>query len=80
MGNSHKKKIEEITCRIQCTKDKKCYEANIENICKAEDIGLPTHLICLEENPQHCSFSLSIGGKYYCGCPLRFYIAKEFKK
>ena len=72
MENSYKNKIEEISSRIHCTKDIKCYESNLENICKAEDIGLPVHLVCLEENPQTCPFSLSIGGKYFCGCPLRF--------
>ncbi len=80
MENSYKKKIENIVCRIHCTKDIKCYEANIENICKAEDIGLPMHLVCLEEKPQTCNFSLSIGKEFYCGCPLRFYIARELKK
>ena len=78
--NNYKSKLEEITCRIQCKKDIKCYESNFENICKAEDTGLPTHLICLENKPQNCRFSLSIGEKYYCGCPLRFYIARELKK
>jgi hypothetical protein len=80
MEKNNKKKIEEITCSIQCTKDKKCYESDLENICKADDIGLPSHLICLEDNSQNCNFSLSIGEKYYCGCPLRFYIARELKK
>jgi hypothetical protein len=80
MEDSYKKRIKEIICRIHCTKDKKCYESNLENICKAEDIGLPVHLVCLEEKPQNCSFLVSIGEKDYCGCPLRFYIAKELKK
>jgi hypothetical protein len=78
--NNYKSKIEKIICRIQCTKNIKCYESNFENICKAEDIGLPVHLICLEERPQNCSFLVSIGEKDYCGCPLRFYIANELKK
>ena len=76
----YQSKIETIICRIQCTKDTKCYESNLENICKAEDIGLPTHLVCLEENPQNCSFLISFGEKNYCGCPLRFHIARKLKK
>jgi len=80
MEKIYQEKIEKIICRLQCTKDVKCYETNFENICKAENVGLPLHLICLEENPQDCGFSLSIGKKVYCGCPLRFYIARELKK
>jgi len=78
--NNYTSKIEKIISRIQCTKDIKCYESNFENICKAEDRGLPLHLVCLDEKPQNCSFSLSFGKKVYCGCPLRFYIARELKK
>ena len=80
MENSHEKTIGKIISRIQCTKHTKCYESNFENICKAEDKGLPVHLVCLEDKPQDCHFSLSIGEEFYCGCPLRFYIARELKK
>ena len=78
--NSYKKNIEKIISKMQCTKDIKCYESNFENLCKAEDRGLSYFLVCLEEKPQNCSFSLFFGKEYYCKCPLRFYIARELKK
>ncbi len=80
MENSYKKKIDKIISKIHCTKGIKCYESNLENLCKAVDIGLPLHLVCLDEKPHNCSFSISLGEKIYCGCPLRFHIAKELKK
>ena len=78
--NNRASEIEKIISTIECKKDIKCYESNFENICKAKDIGLKLFLVCLEENPQTCHFSLSFGKEYYCKCPLRIYIAKELKK
>jgi hypothetical protein len=75
-----RKEYRKIINRIQCTKDIKCYESNFENICKAEDIGLPLFLVCLEKKSEVCSFSVSFGSKYYCRCPLRIYAARELKK
>jgi hypothetical protein len=48
--------------------------------CKAKDIGLETHIECLEEDSLECQFSVAFGGLYYCHCPLRIYIAKNLKK
>ena len=73
------KDIEKIIGQIECPKDFKCFQVGFEKLCKANDIGLETHLICEEAKPQECVFSISYGDSYYCNCPLRLYIAQNFE-
>jgi len=74
------KKIDEIIGGMKCPKGFKCYINGFKNLCKAEDIGKKNILVCLDENPEECVFSMPIGSKNYCQCPLRVYLAKELKK
>ena len=74
------KKIEEIIGGMQCPKNFKCAEGGFERLCAAEDTGLEGYLICLDEKPWACSFSLAFGQRHFCRCPLRVYLAKELKK
>jgi len=77
----HKKEIERIIGQMQCSKDFECYTSGFETLCKAEDVGMESHLACLEERPFECKFSVGfLGDRYYCKCPLRVYIAKKLKK
>jgi hypothetical protein len=76
----HAKEIEKIIDDLQCPKNFKCSRLGLERLCKAKDIGLETHIECLEEDSLECQFSVAFGGLYYCHCPLRIYIAKKLKK
>ncbi len=38
--------------------------------CKTEDIGLESFLICLENKPKKCMFSITFGDRYFCKKPL----------
>ncbi len=81
MKQDYKKEIEEIIGQMECPEDFKCYKLGLKNLCKARDVGIKTFLVCLEENPQKCKFSVSFGRhSYFCQCPLRVYIAKKLKK
>jgi len=73
-------KIKEIIGGMKCPKDFICYKSGFEKLCKAEDVGKKSILLCLEENPIDCKFSLPIGSTYYCQCPLRVYLAKNLKR
>lgn len=73
-------RIKEIIGDMQCPKDFICYKSGFEKLCKADDVGRKNLLICLEEDPLDCKFSLPIGSTYYCQCPLRNYIARKLKK
>jgi hypothetical protein len=72
--------IEKIIAGMECPKDFLCYKSGFNSLCKAEDIGVDSFLVCLEEKPQECNFSRSSEHRFLCKCPLRIYIAKELKK
>jgi hypothetical protein len=65
--------------KIECSKDFQCYESKFKDLCRAEDIGLKSFLLCQEEN-RDCNFAIFFIDEYLCKCPLRVYIAKELKK
>jgi hypothetical protein len=78
---------EEVTARIQslidsmsCPKDFKCAEGGFETLCKAKDVGLKRHLVCLDDDPEACLFAMPMDDTYFCQCPLRVYIAKNLSR
>ena len=73
------KKIEKIMAGMKCPKDFRCAESGFERLCKAEDIELDNHLLCLEDNPFQCNFSVVVETKHFCTCPLRVYLSKKLK-
>jgi len=77
MEDSTKRKIEEIIGEMKCPKDFVCYKSELQDLCKAEDVGMQSYLKCLEENPSDCVFSMGYAESHYCTCPLRCYIAKK---
>jgi hypothetical protein len=80
MRDEDRKKIEELIGEMHCPKDFKCVESGFELLCEAKDVGLDHHLVCLEPTAFQCRFSLMVERDYYCGCPLRIYIAKHLGK
>jgi hypothetical protein len=72
--------IEEIIDGLECSKDFLCYRSGFNSLCKTEDNGIESVLVCSEEEPQKCNFSHSSEYRFFCKCPLRIYIAKELKK
>ena len=80
MVKKHKKEIDAILNGLQCSKDFVCCTSGLKKLCKAEDIGLGSFLICLEKDPKACNFFVLFGDKHFCQCPLRVYIAKKLWK
>ena len=80
MEKDNERKIREIIDGLKCPKDFRCYKSGFEYLCKAEDIGQDTFLVCHEKDSAGCKFSVSFGKGHFCKCPLRIYIAKEFNK
>ena len=72
--------IDEIRKRMKCKKGFNCAESGFEKLCRAKDIGLKRHLLCLEHAPSLCDFALLFEKKYYCACPLRVYLTKILKE
>ncbi len=79
MKEKTKKKIEEIIGQMSCPKDFKCAKSGFKYLCMAKDIGLKSHLLCIEKAPFECGFSLSVDKDYYCACPLRVYLAQHLE-
>jgi hypothetical protein len=80
MKEEDRKKIEEIVDGMRCPKDFECVESGFERMCQAKDFGLERYLVCLDDNPRGCPFSLSFGEGHFCQCPLRVYISKRLKR
>jgi hypothetical protein len=76
----HKTQIEEIISKQECPKDFKCYKSGFEDLCKARIFRDGELVECLGENSHPCKFSFHFGYGYFCQCPLRRYIAKNFNK
>ncbi len=81
MEQHHKEELLDILCGLTCDKDFVCYTSGQLKLCKAEDVGLESYLVCLQEHPEECKFSVKVfGKKHFCQCPLRVYLAKKTKK
>jgi len=80
MKQDDKTVIEEIINELVCPKNIKCNKTKLNDLCRAEDIGLESFILCLTKNPKECTCSFSFGGSYFCNCPPRVYISKKFQK
>jgi hypothetical protein len=81
MEQELEKRLREDIGHLCCPKNFKCHAEGFENLCKAQDVGLATFLVCLEQQrPNDCQFSLPFGHIFLCECPLRVHIAKKLKK
>ena len=80
MKQEDRKQIEEIIGQMSCPKGFKCAESGFRDLCKAEDVGLERHLLCLDGDAFKCEFSLVLNRQYFCICPLRVYLAKHVEE
>lgn len=76
----NKTQIEEIISGIECPKDFECYKSGFENLPKTRIIVSGEVVECLEESSRMCNLSFSFGSGYFCKCPLRRYITKNFNR
>lgn len=52
--------------RTSTPADKKDSSLKSNISCKTDDIGLESFLICLENKPKQCLFSILFGNRYFC--------------
>ncbi len=76
----HRAQIEEIISGMECPKDLKCYKSDFENLSKIRIFRDGELVECLNESSWSCNFSFHFGNIYFCSCPLRKYIAKNFNR
>lgn len=70
--------IEEIINDLECRKDFECYKSGFKNLCKIRIFRDGELCECLETKAWLCKFSFNFGNGFFCKCPLRKYIAKNF--
>ena len=79
-GAKTNRQIQEIMHQVECKKDFQCYMSGLKDLCKIKDIGMPDSVRCLSKVSENCEYSFAFGDSHFCKCPLRIYIAKNFKK
>jgi hypothetical protein len=72
---NHSLKLEKIIGGLNCPRDFSFYKSGLHSLTKKEQAGTESIFVCLEENPQACTFSHFLNNCFYCKCPLRSYIA-----
>jgi hypothetical protein len=74
MDENQRKQIKEIIDGLRCSKDFVCYTSGQKMLCKAEDIGLDSYLVCLEKNPKECKFFAVVFGANILSMSAAIYI------
>jgi hypothetical protein len=74
----HRTQIEEIISGMECPKDFKCYKSGFEDLCKTKIFQDGDLIECVDTSSWLCKLSFGFGRGYFCKCPLRKYIAKNF--
>ena len=80
MQSNSPNKAETMTGDLNCGRDCHCHKAGDGVLCKAEDIGLETFLVCLERNSRECDFSIGFGNLFFCSSAIRISVAKASKE
>ena len=73
-------RVEALRAEMRCSKDFQCVESGFAELCKAQDIGLDSHLECLDPGADACLFSAVVESRHLCQCPLRVFLAKQLQR
>lgn len=77
---SRMEEIEKIMAEVNCPKKFECCQSHFQNLCKVKFSGAESVIECLGPERGKCVFSLAFGYSYFCQCPMRVYIARNFNK
>lgn len=73
-------KIRSIVGDVQCPNNFRCCASDLQDICKAQNIGVNSFIRCLFEEPENCKFAVPLGSTYLCKCPVRALILEKLGK
>ena len=65
---------------MDCPRDFECYKSDFESMGEVGIVGDAVMLECIERRGRECEFGSHRGLGVICGCPLRNYIAKNFRR
>ncbi|MEE8373619.1 MAG: hypothetical protein V3R87_07875 [Dehalococcoidia bacterium] len=80
MAKNVEMEIESIIGGMKCPRDFVCYKSGLDDLCKAEDVGLKAYLMCLDKDANECKFSLRWKMGRLCQCPLRMYLSRNVEQ
>jgi hypothetical protein len=72
--------MEGIIRGMDCPRDFECYRSGLESLGKVNTAFYGDLIECLEEDRRPCGCGMPSGRLFFCICPLRGYIAKNFHK
>jgi hypothetical protein len=72
--------VEAVMSEVNCEKDFECLNSGFENIGRVTVFGEADVVECLEERAKTCRFAVHFLNSYFCYCPVRAYIAKNFNR
>jgi hypothetical protein len=76
----NKQQIEEIIRGMDCPRDFECYKSDFGSMGEVGIVGDAVRLECIETRGRACEFGDPRGLGVICRCPLRNYIAKNFRR
>ncbi|UCE50698.1 MAG: hypothetical protein JSW47_11135 [Phycisphaerales bacterium] len=76
----NKQQIEEIIQTMHCPRDFECYKSDFQNIGEVGIVGDAEMLECIEPRGRTCEFGSPRGLGTICTCPLRNYVARNFRR
>ena len=87
MGKLTKDLAIQILSDRECKSGLNCIEKDLDELCRVMDIGKASYMICLEEDA-NCSFAITpfrptrddSDDNWWCTCPVRMHIAREYSK
>lgn len=72
--------VVELVGSMSCPKEFACTASGFKELCRARDVGLLSHLECLEPGSAGCAFSTAFESAQLCDCPLRLYVYQKLKR
>ena len=73
-------KIEEIMDSMTCPKCFHCYKSDFEELCNATCNPKDGFVECNQPSGKECWYSVDMGERITCRCPLRVYMVKNLNK
>ena len=80
IAQANKDQIEQIIEQMNCPSDFECYKSHFENLSDVEIVGDAKMVERIEESAPTCEFGVPFGLGVLSRCPLRNYIAKNFRR
>ncbi len=75
---AQKEEIKQKIKACECTKKIKCIDTNFQDVAPVKSVAAGELLECYTDRAAGCKFALPFGGTYFCRCPVRAYLFKQF--